>query len=107
MKTELKPGLMVKFTYPTSEARKWWDVRVCSERFAVLTRQAEFKPKGKLFYTIIDWERSLRGPCNLIGQGWSEDMSDEDCRELLAALSSGEVEVSYRNNVPIEIGETK
>jgi hypothetical protein len=86
--------------------RKWWRVRCSDERFTILTRQAEFKPKGIPLYTIIDRERGVRGPCNLIGQGWDEFMTDEACAELLASLrgeAEWPVEVSYRNNVPIEV----
>jgi|GEM_PF-3503896 len=65
---------------------RWWTARAVSERFAVLTRQAEFKPKGEVAYTIIDPKRGVRGPCNLIGQGWDARMEDAACFDLLAAL---------------------
>lgn len=90
---------------------RWWDVRAVDKRYVVLTRQQEFKPKGTLVYTIIDWERDLRGPCNLIGQGW-DVQTPGGCDALLRALNVEpkpgpiteiSVEVSYRNNVPIEI----
>lgn len=105
--------------------RLWWTVQAADSRYVVLTRQAEFKPKGESAYTIIDWVRDLRGPCNLIGQGWDVD-EPNGCDELLRALNyhlevcerleGGEesvtleepsVEVSYRNNVPIEITEVR
>lgn len=116
-RTKLAPADHVKF----SGDRRWWTVREADERFVILTRQAEFKPKGTPVYTIIDWERGLRGPCDQIGQGWGVDEPD-GCASLLRALNyqlevwarlvAGEksvvidevgVEVSYRNNVPIEI----
>lgn len=104
----------------------WWDVRARDERFVILTRQAPFRPKGEVEYTIIDTVRDLRGPCNLIGQGWHETMPDEECERLLTALqnqvkftaSAGHpgrirlteaprIEVSYRNNVPILVTARK
>lgn len=105
---------------------KWWTVRATDdERFVILTRPEPFQPKGTSVYTIIDWERGVRGPCNLIGQGWDVD-EPNGCEDLLRALhyklevsarlNAGEesvaldepaVEVSYRNNVPIEILEVK
>jgi hypothetical protein len=125
----LSVGDRVRFSHPTGERRYWWDVRAVDERYVVLTRQANFKPRGEMFYTIIDWGRGLRGPCNLGGQGWDfgEDL-DGDARKLLRALNAhleaerwfkgkpagtsrpmieAEVEVSYRNNVRIEIAETR
>jgi hypothetical protein len=101
---------------------RWWTVRASDERFIVLTRTAAFG-RG-ITYTIIDKERGVRGPCNLIGQGWNfnPDSLDYDGQRLLDALQrhvdierrleAGErsishdepaVEVSYRNNVPVRI----
>lgn len=93
-------GDRVKF----SGDAKWWTVRATDgERFVILTRQADFKPKGHALYTIIDWHRGLRGPCDLIGGGWDEQMGDSACLRLMDALAAGDVEVSYRNNLPIDI----
>jgi len=54
----------------------------------ILTRQAPFKPKGEVLYTIVDQEQGLRGPCNLIEQGWdfNADTLGEDAGKLLAGL---------------------
>ena len=100
--------------------KAWWTVRESDDRFAILTRPASNKDKGSE-YTIVDTVRGLRGPCDLIGQGWDVD-ADGGCGKLLRALNfhlevvarleAGEesvpmteasTEVSYRNNVPIEI----
>lgn len=97
----------------------WWDVRATDERFTILTHAEPNKPHSA--YTIIDRERGVRGPCDLIGQGWDVD-EEGGCESLLRALNyhlevsarldRGEesvtldetsTEVSYRNNVPIEI----
>ena len=87
------------------EGDPWgWTLRAKNERYWILTRNARFKPKGNLLYTIIDWERDLRGPCDLVGQGWGDGTySDDECANLLSALEEGRVGVSYRNNVPIKI----
>lgn len=120
----LAVGHLVRLAYDKPSGR-WWTVRALDSRFVILTRQAEFHAKGTSQYTIIDWERGVRGPCNLIGQGW--DIDDPDGPEsLLRALNyhvevsqrltAGEkivtltetsTEVSYRNNVPIEILEVR
>lgn len=103
---KLDNGQKVKF----ANDKKWWTVRATdAERFVVLTRQADFKPKGTSYYTIIDWDRDLRGPCNLIGQGWGVD-EPNGCEDLLKALRGEDeflVEVSYRNNVDIDIREVQ
>lgn len=102
---------------------RWWTVKAVDERFVVVTRQEEFKPKGVSCYTILDWVRGVRGPCDLSGQGWDVD-EPNGCAELLRALNyhlevdarldAGEgsvsldeasTQVSYRNNVEIVITE--
>ncbi len=104
----------VRLAHDSNESR-WWTVRVSDERFSILTRQADFRPKGQMFYTIIDTVRGVRGPCDLMFPRW--DMSrDEDCAELLRALNAhasrglsdapraaDEITTQVANNVPIEI----
>lgn len=105
---DLEVGMRVKF----DGDRKWWHVRATDgERFTILTRQADFQPKGTSFYTIIDEKRALRGPCNLIGQGW-EIEAPNGVLDLMRALRGEDpdlsyVEVSHRNNVPILIREVR
>lgn len=80
------------------DRRWWWTVRAVGEHFAVLTRQAEFQPKGVLRYTVLDWRNGVRGPCDLVGQSWGDGTySDRECAGLLAAFESGEVRISQRN----------
>jgi hypothetical protein len=95
-------------------------VREADDRFTILTRPASNKARGSE-YTILDTVRGLRGPCDLIGQGWDVD-AEHGCEKLLRALNfhlevvtrleNGEesvrmtetsTEVSHWNNVPIEI----
>lgn len=118
---DLAVGTRVKLLHG-NDIRRWWTVRACDDRFTILTRQADFESAGTSVYTIIDWKRGVRGPCNLIGQGWDVD-EPNGCQELLAALQRHvareqrfgnaewlltdedgvTVEVSYRNNVRIGI----
>jgi len=128
---KLAPGQWVRFQTPDTQRHWWWNVRCGDDRFTIITRQAEFKPRGIRRYSIIDRERGVRGPCNLIGQGWDAHMDDEACASLLRALQAHvinsavrekdriehgttewpftepEVEVSYRNNVPVDIYEVR
>lgn len=86
--------------------RRWWWVQARSTRFAVLTVAVPFKPSGTLAYTIIDWHRGVRGPVNLLGGGWGNgSYSPAQCAALLEALESGDVEVSHRNYVELDLAE--
>lgn len=111
------------------DRRRWWTIKAVSEHFAVATRQVEFRPKGVLCYTVLDWRNGVRGPCNLIGQGWGDgSYSEAECAEMLIDFENydrlqaefdkhpmGEsfsvdyhaLEVSHRNRVGLEILETK
>jgi hypothetical protein len=112
-KTNLNIGDRVRFGNGAA-AGKTWTVKSLDPRFVILTRKNDEQ------YSIIDWERGVRGPCDLIGQGWdcTGDGADELLRalnyhlEACAKLDAGaekvvmeeiSTEVSYRNNVPIEI----
>ena len=110
-------GAIVAFS---DEPLRRWTVRAGDERFTVLTAQRPFKPRGELIYTIVDRQRGVRGPCDLIGQGWDVE-EPGGCDELLRALQRHDevllehegpgpwpitevtVEVSYRNNVPVRV----
>lgn len=88
--------------------RRWWTVRAADERYVILTMQAEFQPKGVLWYTIADFQEGRRGPCNLVGQGW--DLTDDPnvgCAALLDALIAGEVQISHRNNRTLAVLATR
>lgn len=80
--------------------RLWWAVRAQRGRFVVCTQQVPFEPRGVLRYTVLDLDRGIRGPCNLVGQGWEGIDTDRGCRALVLAMVLGVVEVSHRNHVP-------
>lgn len=104
-----------------------WTVRAVSANFVALTRritnrerlddwdQAEeygLRPSefsrlegvGSRLYTVIDWRNGVRGPCNLIGQGWGDGTySEAECAEMLAEFEAGDIEVSSRNWVRLDV----
>jgi hypothetical protein len=98
--------------------RLWWTVRAVTEHFAALTRHAEFHPTGTNCYTVLDWRNGVRGPCDLVGQGWGDgSYSEVECAEMLAQFEAADepfepgpvravLHVSQRNWVPIEFAET-
>lgn len=83
--------------------RQWWTVRgVAGEDVVVLTRQAPFRRRGALEYTVVDWRAGVRGPVNTIGQGWDVD-TDAQCQELAELVQAGKWAVSSRNWLPIDV----
>lgn len=121
-----RPALDVGDRVKFAEQRVLWDVKAVSENFAALTQQVPFQPAGTLQYTVIDWKSGIRGPANLVGQGYGDGTyTHEECAEMLtefeahltedpamvAALARGEkswpsrpeLEVSHRNRVTLDI----
>lgn len=90
--------------------RYWWKVAAVSENFAALTRQAPFEHRGTLEYTVLDWRNAVRGPCNLVGQGYGDgSYTAAQCAAMLDEFEErrdggfAELEVSHRNRVPLHI----
>lgn len=86
--------------------RHRWTVQAVSEHFAALVQQVPFTPKGTLQYTVIDWRNGVRGPCNLVGQGYGDgSYSREECARMLIefefAPDADPLEVSHRNRIPL------
>ena len=97
----LTPGDKLRFA---EEPNTPYKVRATSEHFALLTRQQPFRPMGVYLYTVVDWRNGVRGPINVVGQGW-ECKTDEQCRDLIAELEAGEWEVSHRNWLRIRVNK--
>lgn len=97
----MKRGDRVKLS---GEKQFAWTVQVAGDRYAILTRQAPFKPKGQLWYTILDKTTGWRGPCNLVGNGWDLETKGPyiGSRLLHKALLDGEVEISRRQRIRFE-----
>lgn len=91
---------VVRVKFPETGER-WWTVRALHGDFVVVTQQVPFEKKGILRYSVLDLRQGVRGPCNLVGQGWSGIDTDRGCRTLVRAMSLGVVSVSGRNNVLI------
>ena len=83
--------------------RQGYTVRASNTAFAILTKP--FNISKTVLYTIIDWELGIRGPSNLIFNIGAE--TDEQCIELLDMLTSGEIEVSSRRCVELNIQRAK
>ena len=91
--TKFKVGDKISF----AGERNAYTIRACDSRFLICTKP--FNPKRTVLYTIVDLQEKIRGTENLIfGMGFE---TDEDCREALQRLQSGETEISHRNRVEL------
>lgn len=73
------------------ESRRWWRVRAKSTRYVVLT--SPFNLRSTVLYSVIDWERGVRGPDDHYGVGYE---TDDEIADALRRLRRGEIEVSWR-----------
>ena len=95
----LKKGDSIWF----NTGKKSFRVRECNERFAICTQPFNLQPKT-VIYTIIDFERNMRGMDNLVF-GIYDYYSDEDCKDAMEALMKGDIEVSWKSSkhIPLDI----
>jgi hypothetical protein len=87
----IEKGSKVKF----DDEKGPYRVRAIGSRYAVCTKPYNFK--RTVMYTVIDFQKEIRGTENLCFCLGAE--TDEDCERMLKRLESGETEVSHRNNV--------
>lgn len=80
---------------------KPYRVRCRDERFLICTKPFNLYKPPTVLYTVIDLKRDVRGTEGVVFGMGAE--SDESCRRMLKRLSTGETEVSYRNNVPLDV----
>jgi len=77
-------------------------IQACDERFLVCTKP--FNLQHTVQYTIVDLEKGIRGADNYWKWGGHYDYSkQEECQKCLIDLYRGEVEISSRNVVELEI----
>lgn len=76
-----------------------YKVQARSERYVICTKP--FNPKRTVIYFIIDLVRKVRGADNLVfGHGYE---TKEDCEDAIRMLDKGDMEVSWRNVVPLDL----
>lgn len=79
--------------------KKPFRVKARDERYIICTKP--FNPLHTVIYFIVDLVDKWRGPDNMIFCNGYE--TDEDCQERLKELQDGEIEVSSRRGIPLEI----
>lgn len=82
-----------------ADERRPYRVRASNRRFAVCTKP--FNLQHTTLYCILDFERLIRGPEDLIFGMGAE--SDQHCEQMLARLSSGDTAVSRRRSVEWDV----
>lgn len=82
-----------KVELPFYDEANPYTVRARDDRYIICTNNE--------CYFIVDLERQVRGADNMVFCSGYE--TDEDCQERLGELQRGEIEVSYRNVVPLDI----
>lgn len=106
LRGRLTRGARIRIAARNNAWRKWWTVQAAGSRYAIVTQQAPFRPAGEYFYSILDFEEGIRGPSNLIGNGWdvSQYPSPEiGWRLLHVGLLSERLQITSRNRVPFSI----
>ena len=97
MHLDLTAELKIKF----KGEKQRYKVISAGKRYLVCNKP--FNPRNTVLYTIIDLEKKIRGPENLVIPlgAHTKDL----CDEMLLRLENGETEVSRRRNIPLDIEE--
>lgn len=93
--SKLPVGTKIKF----KREKQRYTVRASNVAFCICTKP--FNARKTCIYTIIDWQRNVRGTENLIFGRGAE--TDEQCEEMLERLTNEYSQVSYRNFVELDI----
>ncbi len=83
--------------------RQRYTVMARNDRFVIMTRP--FNAQRTYLYTIVDLERGVRGPCNLIFGLPCDVNTPEGASEALRVIEHGEMEVSFRRCVDLSDNE--
>ncbi len=85
------------------EERFPYTIMACDERYLICTKPFNLK-KDCVQYTIVDLKNEIRGADNYWKWGGHYDYKQkEECEQCLKDLYTGEVGISYRNIIPLEI----
>lgn len=84
--------------YIPNEKRPY-TVKARDDRYIICTKP--YNLKGSVFYFIVDIKEKRRGPDNMIFCSGYD--TDEQCAERLKELQNGEIEVSCRRGIELDI----
>lgn len=77
-----------------------YTVKRLNKNFAICVKP--FNPLKTCLYTIIDFKKNIRGRHDLIFNVFNFK-NEEDLDYLFEQLNKGDIEVSRRNNIPLDI----
>ena len=117
MKNVIKVGSKIKFINDPLE----FDVISASDAYAICTRKTNYRydrgfivdgsswsaVKSEVVYCCVDYSEGKRGPHNSWGFGIEWSALKVDCDAILVELISGELELSRRNSVQLDIEYVK
>lgn len=81
-----------------SEKRRY-TVQARDDRYVICTKY--FNLQNTVFYFIVDLKEKWRAPDNMIFCSGYE--TQEQCEERLSELQSGQIELSRRRGIPLDI----
>ena len=91
-------GQKVKF----ASERNRYTVQAGDGRYLICTKP--FKARETVMYTIVDLEEGIRGTVDLVFNVY-DFAAKAGCRQCLKDLQSGDVGISHRNRVELDIEE--
>lgn len=77
--------------------KKPYRVKARDDRYIICTKPCF----GTVLYFIVDLKERWRAPDNMVFCSGYE--TEEQCKERLAELQSGEIELSCRRGIPLDI----
>lgn len=91
-----RTGQRIKF----SAEKQSYIIKAANDRYLICTKPFNLE-KTLWLYTIVDLQENIRETGNLIfGMGAK---ADEQCREMLERIVTGDTKISYRNRVALDI----
>lgn len=96
-KEDISVGDKIKF-FPEKQR---YTVRGCDSRFVICTKPFNLRKTYK--YCILDLKLGIRSPDDRIFGPKYEYDDPEECLDALKDLNSGELELSWRNKVELDI----
>lgn len=95
MTLTLNPGSRVQFR-ADGHLGAWWTVQAADDRYVIVTSPAQQ-------YTVIDWQRGVRGPCDGLQPGPDGYATLLDALNRPAGPDGVYARVSDRAAVPLDV----
>jgi len=98
---QIEVGSLLKFK---GEGKRY-TVTAFNDRYVIATKP--FNLHGaKYLYVIVDFEKRVRGPDNIVMGPMHEYDTKDGAEAGLESLESGEIEISWRHRMDLDLVET-